>query len=370
MTWLLVLIVAPFAVFAVHRGKLISLKRERGWKSEETGRVLADVRVAVQPPRKISGIWFLIPAAASFVPAAAELLSDGVWSMAVTYLTFASMTALFWWIYGWIFRLRAEVVNENMTLTMALTRARRYQWGKFWIAATWLTGLLNIAIWLLEDNVTAFLAAVLGYTLALIAVAMQTEMAARAAQQKLTAGGVGGSYTDEDDYWLLGLFYYNPNDSHFLVNDRIGTNMSVNLAKPAAKILMGIGALLIAALPFIGIWIWTEEATPTRLAVIDMGYDSAIIARHTRDVYTIHTAGIVSAELIDELPPAHRTAGTALENVYKGRWSVRGYGEARLCLQPKNPPFLVVELEGGRIYFINDADSAVTREIYSRFARR
>lgn len=375
MTWLAWLTIAPMTVFAVYRGRLLRLKRERGWVSEMSGRALADIRVAALPVKKVGGIWFFIPVAISLIPLAAGLRgsdgSDG-WGMAAVYLTFALTTALFWLCYHMIYRVRAEIVNENMTLTIALTRARRYQWSKFWVIAAWLTGLLNLAVWLSGNNVTALLAAVLAYTLVIVAVSLQTEVSARAAQQKLTAECIGNAYADEDDLWIWGLFYYNPNDSHFLVNDRIGMNMSVNLAKPAAKVLMAFAVACVVALPFIGIWMWAEEATPVRLEMRDLGDGPAIVARHTRDVYVIPAAGIESVELIDELPRMIRTAGTGFEHLLKGRFHAQGYGAVRVCLQTDSPPFLVITNEGGWIWILNDNDPDVTREIASlgRFAGR
>ncbi|MCL2004139.1 MAG: hypothetical protein FWG72_09090 [Oscillospiraceae bacterium] len=363
MIWLLAALAAPHAVFAVHRGRLMALKRERGWRNESAGVALADVRAAALPPKRVNGIWFLLPVITSFIPVADSLRDPSEWMWAL-YAMFALTTVLFWWMYGLIFRLRAETVNESLTLTMALTRARRYQWNKFWLAAAWLTGLFNLAIWLFEDSVTAFLVSTLVYTLLIFAVAIKTEFSARIAQQKLTAGTMGEDYQDEDDCWLLGMLYHNPNDSHFLVNHRIGMNMSVNLAKPAGKILMGFAALCIAAMPFLGIWTWAEEVTPASLTL----NETELVVRHTRS-FSIPAEAIESVELLEELPYMFRIAGSGFSNLSKGRWSVRGYGNAQLNIHPKNPPFLFITA-GGELYIVNDADGAVTRGVYSRLKER
>jgi uncharacterized membrane protein len=359
MTWLMLLVVLPFAVFAVYRGRLMNIKREKGWRSEASAAVSAELRTAAAETKRVGQIWFVIPFALSLIPAAAVMLGGFDGARLLLYGTFAALTGLFWWFYGLIFRLRAEAVNENLNLTIALTCARRYQWGKFWVAAAWLTGLLNPVIWLFEDNVMGLTASMTIYALVLLALAIQTEFGARIAQQKLCAGNMGGAYQDEDEFWLLGMFYHNPEDKHFLVNDRIGMNMTVNLAKPGAKLLMIFAALCIAAMPLIGVWIWTEEATPVSLTV----GANELTARHTRIVYTVSLDDIETVELIEELPYAARVAGSALDNLYKGLWSVKGYGNTRLCLRPENPPFIVVAA-GGQTYILNDSDGEITREIY------
>ena len=55
---------------------------------------------------------------------------------------------------------------------------------------------------------------------------------------KIKTGGSG-----DDKYWLLGMFYYNPEDPAILVEDRFGTNMGFNYAHLSVKI--GTAILLI-----------------------------------------------------------------------------------------------------------------------------
>jgi uncharacterized membrane protein len=364
MTWLLLLIVAPFAVFGVHRGKLIALKRDNGWYSDAAGQALVDVDATAIPVQRIGGIWFLLPVVIGFIPVAGSASNSGESGLTWVYVTFALIIVLFWLLYHMIFRVRAEVVNENMTLTMALTRVRRYNWGKFWLISVWLTCALNLLIWFFADNVTVFLVATLTYSAILLIAAVYVEFATRIAQQNLTASDVGKAYLDEDDYWVWGMFYHNPDDSHFLVNARVGMNMSVNLAKPGAKVLMLISALLILAMPFIGIWIWAEEVTPTTLVLTD----SELVARHMRNQYIIKLDDIDSVALLDELPVIiSRVAGSSFEHMAKGRFSVQGHGITSLCIQRNEPPFLMV-VANGRTYLLNDADSSVTEEVYRRVA--
>ena len=59
---------------------------------------------------------------------------------------------------------------------------------------------------------------------------------------------------DDDDFWILGMFYYNPNDTRLNVEKRFGYGGTVNIAHPAGKVIMIVIALmLIAAIIFI-IW--------------------------------------------------------------------------------------------------------------------
>jgi hypothetical protein len=229
-----------------------------------------------------------------------------------------------------------------------------------WIVLTWATGLLNILLWLFPENSIAFLIIILTYSTALILMVIKVEFDTRTAQQKLTAENMGQLYLDEDDYWIGGLLYHNPNDTHFMVNYRVGMGMTVNLAKLAGKILMGFALISIIAMPFIGIWVLVEEHTPVQLVLTE----TEVVARHTTVTYTIPISDIDSIELYEELPRIlGRTAGTGLPNVNKGRFTVSGYGATNLNIHPEHPPFLLI-IAGERTYLLNDVNSSITREIY------
>jgi len=364
MTWMLLIIVLPFVIFGIHREKLMRLKRENNWRGEAAGRALADIKAAAIPARKIKGVWFLLAVVMSLIPVVYALLTSSDWENLLVYATFAVMTAIFWPSYHLIFRLRSELINEDLTLTLALTRIRRNNWGKFWLVATWATGALNLLIWPFDDSSIAFLIVILLYTLLLICVSMYAEFSTRIAQQKLTAGDTGELYLDEDDYWFLGMFYYNPNDNHFFVNDRVGMNLSCNLAKFSAKLIMGFAVLCIIAMPFLGIWLWKEEVTPTRLVLSD----TVLTARHTGDAYVILLGDIESVELVDEMPYIlSKNNGFGFPNLNKGRFTALSYGSVFLCVQVKDPPFLIVAA-GGNTYIFNDADPGVTRDVFWRLS--
>jgi len=364
MVWLVLILVFPFLVFAIHRGRLINLKRENNWYSESLNQTLAEVKAAGVPVLRISNFWFLIPVILSMLPVIYMLLNPGEIIMASIYISFAVTTLLFWPFYHLIFRQRPEIVNENLTLTMALTRVRRYNWGKFWVIATWSTGILNLLLWVFESKPIAFLWLTLGYTVLVLIISIYTEFATRRAQQRLTSGDIGDIYLDEDDYWIGGFLYSNPNDSHFMINNRVGMGMTVNLAKTAGKIIMGFAALSIIAMPFIGVWIWIEEATPVRLVLSDR----YLTVRHTTDVYVISLSAIESIELIEnseDLPKINaRTNGMSSTNINKGTFSIFRVGSTFLCMHPENPPFLIIFADG-QPYILNDFDSTVTRAVYS-----
>jgi uncharacterized membrane protein len=359
MSWLLVVIVAPMIVFAKYRGKLMALKREKNWRSAAAGRALVDIKAAAMPQKRISSFLFLPPVLAGFILIIYSLAKAAEFGLTLLTVIFTLMIIMFWLLYYLIFRLRAEVVNEDVTLTVALTRMRRYNWSIFFLFASWLTVALMFLTRAFIDSVTGLLIIPLGYALIMIIAAIWAEFGTRIAQQKLTAKNTGDLYLDEDDYWLFGIFYHNPNDNHFFVNDRVGMNMSINLAKPAGKFATGLIILILLCMPLMGVWMWKEETTPINLVLSE----NELKVRHTRYQYVVELGKIESVEVIEALPPMIRVAGTGMNNLYKGNFRAESYGAIHVCLRPLDPPFLVVRTDSN-IYIVNDNDSDVTRRVY------
>jgi len=221
-------------------------------------------------------------------------------------------------------------------------------------------------IWAFSENAVALLVATLIYSMIILVIALRAEFSTRFAQQKLTATDLGDVFVDEDERWIWGVLYHNPNDSHFLVNDRIGIGMSVNLARPAAKVLMLLSALLLVAMPFFGVWMWVEEMTPVALVLTD----TELIVRHTRDQYIIPLQTIESIELIEEMPYIiTKENGASFTTLSKGRFFVSRYGSSYLCIMVNEPPFLIVKA-GGSTYFLNDQNNNVTQGMYSKLTKR
>ena len=193
------------------------------------------------------------------------------------------------------------------------------------------------------------------------AAAVGVEMSTRKAQERLTEESGRGTYTDDDDKWIWGLFYYNPRDSHSFVNDRIGTGMTVNLARPAGKLMGTLALLILLAIPFI---------MPITNAVLNKPPElilssTELTARSGGTEYVLGTEEIEHAELMDALPDGLvRINGTGLETLYKGRFSSEATGAVTVCLDPTAGPYIFIETESGSAYIFGTRDSKVTEEIF------
>jgi Predicted membrane protein len=66
-----------------------------------------------------------------------------------------------------------------------------------------------------------------------------------------SAAAAGKVNRDDDKYWILGQFYYNPDDPALFLEKRFGIGWTMNFARPLAWIIFLAPVLLVAALIFL-----------------------------------------------------------------------------------------------------------------------
>lgn len=363
MCWLVFAITVPMVVYAKANTKLRKLKAAKGWRSTLAGKAVVDLKTATVSQKDLSAWWFLPPFIVTLIPMIATLLRMdasapySLWG----YGGFLLLVAVFYLCYRFLYRNKAEAIDENSTITMALTRVRRYNWGKCWIWTSYLTALFTLAFWLFPFQQTAFLLSTLVYLAAIIYAVMRVEMTTRRVQQELSAKSGLTDYIDEDDYWMWGMFYYNPNDAHLIINNRIGINSTINLARPAGKVIIALTALLIAALPFFGLWMIPEEFTPVTASITQQ----EIVVSHVKQEYTIGLGSIDSVELLQELPGRSKLVGTDFNTLNKGKFNVQGIGKCNVCLDPTQGPFLLIRTDQ-TVYLINVETPEKTVQLYEQ----
>jgi hypothetical protein len=172
------------------------------------------------------------------------------------------------------------------------------------------------------------------------------------------------TYPDDDRYWPLGLFYWNLDDSHVLINERVGLGMTVNLAKRGAQLLYAFIALIILAMPLVGVWVLREERSPIELTVSS----DALTAKHAGTAYEIPFDEIQSAELLAALPPLRRVNGSALDSVLKGRFSSAEIGGCTLLLDPRTETCIKI-VTPARTYLIGANSAGETAAVFARLGK-
>lgn len=173
--WIILAMILPQIPFVLTNKALRRIKEERGWHKRSSARTVSDLTAAAIPMKWLSPWWFLPPLALSLVPLA---LDRELWAL---WLVDAALVVLCYAGYRWLFRLRAEVVDENTELTVALTRLRRYNWGKTWLWIAWATGFFNLGLCLTLEWFWGAMAVTLIYGVVVVVAAIGIEFRVRRA---------------------------------------------------------------------------------------------------------------------------------------------------------------------------------------------
>ncbi|WP_028263832.1 hypothetical protein [Atopobium fossor] len=360
--WILASCIIPESIFALTNHKLAILKSERGWhygKAGENKRVtIADISAAAQQYPRISEMWFFVICIASLVP----ILLD--YNNLVIYLPSAACTLLMWVTFQWFYRNRSEIVDGNTDLTQTLTRIRRRAWACVNLTAATIFALMSWSYFIFQASSNLYLVSMILLGLFLIIVAFATEMRVRGLQERLTKASGKDLYVDEDDHWIFGIFYYNPDDTKLIVNDRIGINTSFNLARPAGKAIAIAITFILLCLPVAGVFMADEFGTPVSLELSGQ----TIKAYHSLINYEIDMNDVLTIELVNQLPQMTRTSGGAADTFLEGNFLTSQHESLKVCLNPEAGPWLLIHTKDNTSYLLGANDTAQTKTIFEKIS--
>ena len=357
--WILLAIILPNIPYARCNQDLKKIKHQNGWGHQPRDAVWVDT--AAIPNEKWLSPWL-------FAPAVLLCLLPAIWDrdLIAVYLLDAVCAAGCWAGYRFLYRNRAETVDSNSDLTQVLSHIRRRNWGKVWLYSAYFLAVINLITGLMMRQVIFGLGILLLLIALLVFAAVGIEFKTRRIQEKLTAESGKEWYIDEDDKWIWGLIYYNPNDSKTIVNARVGMNSTFNLARPAGKIFTILTALIMLIIPFFGFLLDGVGDKQLDLQI----NTTAIVASHGKSQYEVALDDIKTITLLDTLPEGlHRVAGTGMENLQKGRFRSPELGSLTLCLDPHCPPFLLISTNDGRQFLFGTRDTIATSEIFTQLEK-
>ena len=346
--WVLLAVVAPYVPYVLSHQALRRIKAARGWTYAEKQVVTVDT--SLMQPMKRRAVWLYVPPfVVSLLPLAWER------SFLILYIVDAVFVVFCWLAERYLLRSRAERVDDNASLTAVLTQIRRHNWGKMWLLVAWCLALMSPISALSMTNPALMSVLFVALLLVMLACALGIEFRLRRVQEKLTAESGRGSYVDEDDKWIWGLFYYDKNDKKLIVNNRVGSNTTVNIAHTAGKVLMVAVALILLMIPLMFPLMESVGGAVTlelREEVLDGGSKK----------YELPIAEIAEVELLEELPQGLvRVVGSAMPNLLRGRFTSPETGKLMLSLDPTDGPYLLVTMTSGEKYLLGGRDGVIAR---------
>lgn len=352
LLWIVLICFMPLLPYVRCNGALRRIKEDRGWKQPGPPQAAANLRAAAMALKWLSPWWFVPPLLASLIPLFFDRELWWLWTLD------AALIPLFYLCYRYLYSSRAEAAGGDSEKALALTRIRRYNWGKFWLLTAWATGAFNVGLWLTQEHIWLCMAVVLAYGTALCAGVFSVELRVRRMQERL--GNSAEGYLDEDDRWLWGLLYYNPHDRRCVVNKRVGMGTTINLARRSMQILTGFCLLLLLSCPLWGVWAIAMERAPVELTLTQ----TELTGSHFGGHWAVALDDIDRVERLDTLPRLSRTAGTGLDSALTGTFQNSELGRLTCCLDPRTGPWLLVRTKDGQLFLFGSWERGEAETIF------
>ena len=299
-----------------------------------------------------------------------QIISPGKTAGAGSFMMTATL-GMFWLIsvmmavFAYVFdNLKNEVISGDSGINANYNRAKKKNFADMFVLGAWVN-LLLLAAWLSTymiaySNITIMISTMVYMVLifagiALFVIRNRKIDACYEKEMKLLE--------DDDDHWILGLFYYNPNDSRLNVEKRAGVGVTVNVAHPVGKVITGIGVLVMVGVIILLIGLGMTESTPMTIRV-DNG---TVICSQIRDDYVIDIDDIKSVSYGEDLKDLSliRTYGTGTASIQKGSFTVNGETGCKVFLWLESGNYIKI-VTGSGTYYINGSTAEEAEEVYEK----
>ena len=342
------LVVVLFLMNIPHMRANVDLKKYKAEAGIITNkRSVADLKLSLDSVKTVSPLYSLAAVVISILPIIYLFVSVPVAEAlkAVAAPAIITVAIILVMILHIIINKRAkDVVGEDTELNRALSVLRTSLWATVFIGTNLCAAFINCVMVadflnLIGPNVSFALIAALSAVMIIIAIA--SEFRARHKQEELTKNMQDDlEPVDQDDYWPFDLVYYNKNDRRVTVPDRIGGNSTVNAATVPGKIIIILTALILCAIPFLGIYVYKADQTPMTVEFTG----DAVIATHMSREMEIPNREIISRTKLEKAPElTGRVKGFSTENCRKGIFTTKDYGTCEVFFSKKAKDFYLVK---------------------------
>jgi uncharacterized membrane protein len=233
--------------------RLYSLKIENQWQVGTQHIISIDTEVSrlkhtFMLPKK----WFLLPLIILIVPIVNNVFEEQEGLLWAHIVTGFIIWALFFFIYFGIGKMQTKTYSETTAINLHLNHVFKSQWSKCMIFLATLMSLFFVVV-LYAPEIQNI--AIIILSLAMIVIIVLPHNKIRAVRNRLLRIEDEDLDRNDDQYWISGVLYNNPNDRSVFVEKRLGIGMTMNIGTLGGKMIFaGVFLLVIYAIVSI-VWV-------------------------------------------------------------------------------------------------------------------
>lgn len=252
-----------FIIYFFFHSKMKKLKQGSDWKTDKEERLFVSMSFH-REKLTYSNLWFLfsfllaiivifftfnnyhlipeqIPMQYSFSGEVTNWAEKSYRSVLLFPVMILYMTLLFIFINTVIARAKLQIDSANPEISLKQNVTFRRRWSLFMIITGTALNLLfafNTFTLFYDVNPTVLTIVIISFTLLIIGGAIYLSITTGQGGSRVKHGTVTHNgkavNRDDDKYWKLGVFYFNPGDPALFLEKRFGVGWTINLGRPLA----------------------------------------------------------------------------------------------------------------------------------------
>lgn len=371
--WIIIYIVGIQLVIIIGHRKIYDIKLKNGWLIESQKKVYIDTRLSASNGKTSVSMkyhWILIAlTVVIYIPVVLVRHSDMLFGDMNIYFIVSIAVAVVLYIFNVYVNSRERTVyseNSDVNITMNQIYKKYVSLGLIMmslfntIAFSYIATEYMLYGILYGSDIIVY--SIVNFTGSIIMIVFFV-VAGRKRTEVLAADDTP-LYVDDDEYWKYG-FYYNPNDRHMLIKNRMyDMNYAFNYANRGAQILVGMLTVIITAsciftvavlVPFIHVKMNVYIADDTFMAA-GGGYKCSININDIQEV-----------QLFNEMPKDNftRTNGGSTNEYDIGNYKGRTYGKCMLFIWDGYSPVLMIK-SSNKTVFVNSKEDGYIKQMYEK----
>lgn len=275
-----VFIFLSFLIYLIFHRKMKVLKQKHSWSANKSQLVVIDTSFRKQKLTH-SNLWFAlsflivvvtvvitfqnyqtmpneIPTKFNFNGEVTNWMDKSYRSVLMIPIMQVYLTLLFIFINSIIAKAKQQVNAENPEDSLQKNIIFRRRWSAYviiiGIAIVLLFAFIQISmVYPIDPGLMTLIPLIFTIGVVIGSIALSITTGQGGSRVRTTAKGAGGSVIDRDDdrYWKLGIFYFNPKDPSLFLEKRFGVGWTINFGQPLASIIFIVIIGLAIGIPYL-----------------------------------------------------------------------------------------------------------------------